>query len=107
MDDTGKIVREVKVANEPDALLAILTNRRYHFNRRGLIFVMADDGTVGASQPCETDYSALGERAFIDLVARRSIPLLPSPAPKKNWALASITGEGTILKVTDSGAETG
>ncbi len=43
MDDAGKIVREVKVANEPDALLAILTNRMYHFNRRGLIFLTADD----------------------------------------------------------------
>ncbi len=26
VDDTGKIVREVKVASEPDALLAVLTN---------------------------------------------------------------------------------
>jgi hypothetical protein len=26
VDDTGKIVREVKVATEPDALLAVLTN---------------------------------------------------------------------------------
>ena len=26
VDDTGRIVREVKVANEPDALLLVLTN---------------------------------------------------------------------------------
>src|SRR5205809_7503661 len=34
--DTGKIVREVKVASEPDALLAVLTNPAYHFTRIGL-----------------------------------------------------------------------
>ena len=32
----GRIVREVKVASEPDALLAVLTNPAYHFKRIGL-----------------------------------------------------------------------
>src|SRR5580765_6535840 len=36
VDDTGKIVREVKVASEPDALLAVLMNPGYHFKRIGL-----------------------------------------------------------------------
>ena len=36
MDSTGKITREVKVASEPDALLAVLTNPAYHFKRIGL-----------------------------------------------------------------------
>src|SRR5215217_5417422 len=36
VDDAGKIVREVKVASEPDALLAVLTNPAYHFKRIGL-----------------------------------------------------------------------
>ena len=36
VDDTGKIVREVKVASEPDALLPALTNPAYHFKRIGL-----------------------------------------------------------------------
>jgi len=36
VDSTGKIIREVKVASEPDALLAVLTNPAYHFNRIGL-----------------------------------------------------------------------
>ncbi len=36
VDDTGRIVREVKVASEPDALLAVLTNPAYHFKRIGL-----------------------------------------------------------------------
>src|SRR5260370_26051127 len=36
VDDTGKIVREVKVASEPNALLAALKNPAYHFKRIGL-----------------------------------------------------------------------
>ena len=36
VDDTGKIVREVKVASEPEALLAVLKNPVYHFRRIGL-----------------------------------------------------------------------
>ena len=36
VDDTGRIVREVKVASEPDALLAVLTNPAYRFKRIGL-----------------------------------------------------------------------
>jgi len=35
VDETGKIVREVKVASEPEALLAVL-NPAYHFKRIGL-----------------------------------------------------------------------
>ena len=36
VDDAGKIVREVKVASEPEALLAVLKNPVYHFKRIGL-----------------------------------------------------------------------
>ncbi|MGA7951175.1 MAG: IS110 family transposase [Thiobacillaceae bacterium] len=36
VDDTGKIVREVKVASEPEALLSVLTNPGYRFKRIGL-----------------------------------------------------------------------
>jgi transposase len=36
VDDAGKIVREVKVASEPDALLPVLKNPAYHFKRIGL-----------------------------------------------------------------------
>jgi transposase len=36
VDDTGKIVREVKVASEPNALLTVLKNPAYHFKRIGL-----------------------------------------------------------------------
>src|SRR5207245_10263086 len=36
VDDAGKIVREVKVASEPEALLAVLKNLAYRFKRIGL-----------------------------------------------------------------------
>jgi transposase len=36
VDDTGRIVREVKVVTEPEALLPVLTNPDYHFKRIGL-----------------------------------------------------------------------
>jgi len=36
VDDTGRIVRELKVASEPEALLAVLANPIYRFRRIGL-----------------------------------------------------------------------
>ena len=36
VDDAGKIVREVKVASEPEALLQVLGNPIYRFKRIGL-----------------------------------------------------------------------
>jgi len=36
VDDMGKIVREVKVVSEPEALLQVLKNPAYHFKRIGL-----------------------------------------------------------------------
>jgi transposase len=36
VDNTGRIVREVKVASEPEALLAVLASPVYHFKRIGL-----------------------------------------------------------------------
>jgi transposase len=36
VDDTGKIIREVKVASEPEALLAVLKNPAYRFKLIGL-----------------------------------------------------------------------
>jgi hypothetical protein len=35
VDETGRIVREVKVASEPEALLPVLKNPAYHFKRIG------------------------------------------------------------------------
>ena len=36
VDDTGRIVKEVKVASEPHALLKVLGNPAYRFKRIGL-----------------------------------------------------------------------
>ena len=36
VDETGKIVREVRVVSEPDALLAVLTDPAYRLKRIGL-----------------------------------------------------------------------
>ncbi len=36
VDDTGRIVRDVKVASEPSALLAVLANPACHFKGIGL-----------------------------------------------------------------------
>src|SRR5258708_23047301 len=36
VDETGRIVGEVKVASEPEALLQMLMNPAYHFKRIGL-----------------------------------------------------------------------
>jgi transposase len=36
VDDTGRIVREVKVASEPEALLKVLGNQAYRFKQIGL-----------------------------------------------------------------------
>ena len=36
VDDTGRLVREVKVASEPEALLPVVTNPLWRFKRIGL-----------------------------------------------------------------------
>jgi transposase len=51
VDDTGRIVREAKMASEPQDLLAVLTNPAYRFKRIGL----------EAGPQSQWLYSALGE----------------------------------------------
>ena len=51
VDDMGRIVREAKVASEPEALLAVLNNPSYRFRRIGL----------EAGPLSQWLYSALGE----------------------------------------------
>ena len=51
VDDVGKIVREVKVASEPDALVAVLKNLAYHFKRIGLEAGPLSQWLYGARQP--------------------------------------------------------
>ena len=46
VDETGRIVREVKVASEPEALLPVLKNPAYHFKRTFI-------GAVELSAKCQ------------------------------------------------------
>ena len=41
VDDTGKIVREVRMASEPETLLAVLKSPAYQFKRIGLEAAMS------------------------------------------------------------------
>jgi hypothetical protein len=61
VDDTGRIVREVKVASEPEAILKVLENPAYRFKRIGqeagplsqwLFSVLAEAG-LPVSRPFE------------------------------------------------------
>jgi transposase len=61
VDDTGRIVREVKAASEPEALLQVLTNPGYHFKRIGLeagqSWIVPHDG-LSANDPKRTSAAA-------------------------------------------------
>jgi len=61
VDEAGRIIREVKAASEPDALLAVLKNPAYHFKRIGL----------EAGPLSQWLYSALGEADIAGLTAGR------------------------------------
>jgi hypothetical protein len=52
VDDTGRIVREVKVASEPEALLQILSNPAYHFKRIGLDSYRNGFSALSPKQAC-------------------------------------------------------
>jgi hypothetical protein len=63
VDDTGRIVREVKVASEPEALLKVLGNPAYRFKRIGLeagplsqwlFSALAEAGFRGLNLPRQT-----------------------------------------------------
>ena len=61
VDDTGRIVKEVKVASEPATLLKVLRNSTYRFKRIGL-----------KPDRCRNGYSALSlKRAYQWSVLRR------------------------------------
>ncbi len=62
VDDVGRITREVKVASEPDALLAVLTNPAYHFKRIGL-----------EAGPCRDGCSVLSPKQSYRLSASRRV----------------------------------
>jgi transposase len=71
VDDTGKIVRETRVASEPEALLQVLTNTIYRFKQVGLeagplsqwlYSVLAEAGVVASPGPL---LAAAGRGAWI------------------------------------------
>jgi hypothetical protein len=64
VDDTGRIVREVKVASEPEARLQVLTNPAYDFKRIGL----------EAGPLSQWLFSALAEAGFLRLGVRHKKP---------------------------------
>ena len=51
VDDTGRIVREVKVASEPEALLQILSNPAYRFKRTNVGAVGLSASAKSSRQP--------------------------------------------------------
>jgi hypothetical protein len=55
VNDTGRIVREVKVASEPEALLAVLKNPACHFERIGLAMRLI----ANAPQTASTQHGGL------------------------------------------------
>ena len=61
VDETGKIIREVKVASEPDALLTVLTSPRYHFKRIGLEAGPLSQWLFSAEQTANGDSSRAGQ----------------------------------------------
>ena len=72
VDSTGKIVREVKVASEPDALLAALRNPAYDFKRIGL----------EAGPLSQWLFSALAEAEF------GSNAIGGNSSPRKRWIMS-------------------
>jgi hypothetical protein len=73
VDGSGKIVREVKVASEPDALLAVLRNPAYHFKRIGL-----EAGPPGERTPTTGIVRCCARAASGQTAADQAITLMKS-----------------------------
>ena len=96
MDDTGRIVKEVKVASEPAALLKVLGNPTYRFKRIGLeagplsqwlFSVLAEGG-----DRTRTPFAAAHEFARVQVFGRRheeAIHALRRPASEKRQCTKS------------------
>jgi len=54
VDGAGKIVLEVKVTSEPEALLAVLKNPAYRFKRIGLLAVQRSCRSRGSPRSSNT-----------------------------------------------------
>src|SRR5258707_1129104 len=82
VDDTGRIVREVKVASEPEALLQVLGNPNYRFKRIGL-----EAGPLPCGPPRsrkrrreKSDASATAHRHVVVLSGKLASSGSPEPA---------------------------
>ena len=71
VDDTGKIVREVKVASEPEALLQVLRGPSYRFYYVSL-FQVTGVGLKRASELCNFRFSATSDYGLEQLPAEPS-----------------------------------
>ena len=63
VDDTGRLVREVKVASEPEALLAVLTKPAHHFKRIGLEAGLLSQWLFSALAEAGRDAASVGVSA--------------------------------------------
>ena len=120
VDDTGRIVREVKVASEPDALLAVLKNPAYHLKRIGLeagplsqwlfIALAEADMQVVAPSNCrgaktrsrpEAVLPSLAPPCFRALPATSvsSSPTKPRSGPKLSSSRASSRADGKLSEL--------
>jgi hypothetical protein len=68
VDDTGKIVRETRVASEPEALLQVLTNRAESLGKRTTRIVYASNR--GHPAACRAAYPRSGVSSCLTSVAR-------------------------------------
>ena len=60
VDDTGRIVKEVKVASEPEALRKVLRNPAYRFKRIGLDHCRSGFAVLSPKQSCRWSVSRRG-----------------------------------------------
>ena len=73
VDNAGKIVREVRVASEPEALLQVLTNTIYRLKRLGHIRNLAS-GTNAERRAATNDHEIIQASIPIGPPKRTSVP---------------------------------
>ena len=105
VDDAGKIVREVKVASEPEALLAALKNPAYRFKRIGLeagpLSQWLFSALAEAELPVicvETRHMRAALKAQINKPTA-TMPVAPRRSPRLRWRAGA---ERNLSKSCDS-----
>jgi hypothetical protein len=104
VDDTGSIVREVKVASEPDALLAVLKSPTYHFQRIGLEagplsqWLFSALAEAGLPAICDAAHARRSQGSWLKawaMTAPSSAGAGKRPRPHDN-ARSNLTGETRV-----------